>query len=213
MILGIIGFSICALELVGLIPYELQLNVFNPIQDFVGLDFATLKYHLEVFAKDHAVDNDTLEILKGKLDEYLPPIFLGATVEAGVYAVSCLLMLIGACCKVRGLMIPYLILQMLVLIVTIATGGLVSALYFLLAPNMEENQIGGGIVLGCIAAGVTLILAILLIYFWLSVQRAYVELGNNEYMYSPAPMKPSYNDGRAGYYPTSPQHFQMDERK
>ena len=95
MILGIIGFSICALELVGLIPYELQLNVFNPIQDFVGLDFATLKYHLEVFAKDHAVDNDTLEILKGKLDEYLPPIFLGATVEAGVYAVSCLLMLIG----------------------------------------------------------------------------------------------------------------------
>ena len=37
--------------------------------------------------------------------------------------------------------------------------------------------------IGCIAAGVTLILAILLIYFWLSVQRAYVELGNNEYMY------------------------------
>lgn len=45
-------------------------------------------------------------------------------------------------------MIPYLILQMLVLIVTIALGGLISAVYFLLAPNMEENQIGGGIVLG-----------------------------------------------------------------
>jgi len=172
-----------------------------------------VKYHIDDFAKQHAVDNVTLKTLHEKLDEFLPPIFLGATVEAGVYAISCLLMLIGACCKVRSLMIPYLILQMLVLIVTIALGGLVSAVYFLLAPNMEENQIGGGIVLGCIAAGVTLILAILLIYFWLSVQRAYVELGNNEYMYSPAPMKPSYNDGRAGYYPTSPQHFQMDERK
>ena len=45
-------------------------------------------------------------------------------------------------------MIPYLILQMLVLIVTIAIGGLVSAVYFLLAPSMEESQIGGGIVLG-----------------------------------------------------------------
>merc|ERR1711981_1448451 len=70
MILGIIGFFICALELVGLIPYQLQLNEFNPIQDFVGVNLKTLHE---------------------KLDEFLPPIFLGATVEAGVYAISCLL--------------------------------------------------------------------------------------------------------------------------
>ena len=52
-------------------------------------------------------------------------------------------------------------------------------------------------------------------FFFIAVQRAYVELGNNDYMYSPAPIKPAYNDhhGRGGYYPTSPQHFQMDERK
>ena len=59
----------------------------------------------------------------------------------------------------------------------------------------------------------TLVVAILLIYFWIAVQRAYTELGNNDYMYSPAPVKPTTYDGRGGYYPTSPQHFQMDERK
>ena len=101
MILGIIGFFICALELVGLIPYQLQLNEFNPIQDFVGVNFKMVKYHIDDFAKQHAVDNVTLKTLHEKLDEFLPPIFLGATVEAGVYAISCLLMLIGACCKVR----------------------------------------------------------------------------------------------------------------
>ena len=58
-------------------------------------------YIIDVFAQGHAVDNDTLKLLKEKLNEFLPPIFLGATVEAGVYAVSCLLMLIVACCKVR----------------------------------------------------------------------------------------------------------------
>ena len=54
-----------------------------------------------------------------------------------------------------------------------------------------------------------------ILFLFIAVQRAYVELGNNDYMYSPAPIKPAYNDhhGRGGYYPTSPQHFQMDERK
>jgi len=59
-----------------------------------------VKYHIDDFAKQHAVDNVTLKTLHEKLDEFLPPIFLGATVEAGVYAISCLLMLIGACCNV-----------------------------------------------------------------------------------------------------------------
>ena len=68
----------------------------------------------------------------------------------------------------------------------------------------------------CVVAGVVvLIIGALLGYFLHVVRMAFVELGNNDYMYSPAPMKPTYSDGRAaaGYYPTSPQHFQMDERK
>ena len=68
-----------------------------------------------------------------------------------------------------------------------------------------------------VIAGVTVLISSgLLLYFWIAVQRAYVELGNNDYMYSPAPIKPmttQYNDGRGYYPPTSPQHFQMDDRK
>ena len=121
--------------------------------------------------------------------------------ESGVYALCCLLMMIGASCQVRGLMIPYLILQMIAIILMVLIGaGVTVALCFINA------------IVAVIAGVVVFIASILLIYFWVAVQRAYVELGNNDYMYSPAPIKPAYNDAR-GYYPTSPQHFQMDDRK
>ena len=112
--------------------------------------------------------------------------------------------MIGASCQVRGLMVPYLILQMLVFIVWIVTGAAVTlGLCFVNA-------------IVAVIAGVTVLISSgLLLYFWIAVQRAYVELGNNDYMYSPAPIKPmtQYNDGRGYYPPTSPQHFQMDDRK
>ena len=116
-------------------------------------------------------------------------------------------MMIGASCQVRGLMVPYLILQMIVFILWILTGVAVTlGLCFVNA-------------IVAVIAGVTvLIVSGLLLYFWMAVQRAYVELGNNDYMYSPAPIKPvgvGHYDGRGGHadhYPTSPQHFPMDER-
>ena len=113
-------------------------------------------------------------------------------------------MMIGASCQVRGLMVPYLILQMIVFILWILTGAAVTlGLCFVNA-------------IVAVIAGVTVLISSgLLLYFWMAVQRAYVELGNNDYMYSPAPIKPmtQYNDGRGYYPPTSPQHFQMDDRK
>ena len=46
---------------------------------------------------------------------------------------------------------------------------------------------------------------------------AFVDLGNDDRMYSPVGTKDNgidYNGGRNAYhYPTSPQQFQMDERK
>ena len=100
-------------------------------------------------------------------------------------------------------MLPYLILQLLAVIILILVGVAVTVGLFFL-----------NVIMGVVAGGVVLTISILLVYFWTAVQRAYVELGSNDYMYSPAPLKPNYNDGRgAGYYPTSPQHFHMDERK
>lgn len=198
-ILGFLGLLICALELAVLIPYMLEVDpdTFNPIQDNLD-DF---KYILEKTMKEHQIDQEVIDMIKTNIETYTWPSFLGATVESAVYGLCCLLMMIGVSCQVRGLMVPYLILQMLAIIIMVLSGIAVTvALCFYNA------------IVAVIAGVVVFIASILLIYFWIAVQRAYVELGNNDYMYSPAPIKPAYNDGR-GYYPTSPQHFQMDDRK
>ena len=83
-------------------------------------------------------------------------LFSGATVETGVYALSCILLIMGALCQVRGLMIPYLILQMLVMIVVILVGIALSVFLFFFH-----------VITGAVAAGVVLIISFLLIYFWI----------------------------------------------
>merc|ERR1711981_833202 len=104
-------------------------------------------------------------------------------------------------------MIPYFIIQMFCIIVMVLITVAVTVALFLM----------GQLVVGIVATVVTLVISALLIYFWAAVQRAFMELGNNDYMYSPAPIKPvgvGHYDGRghADPYPTSPQHFAMDER-
>ena len=42
---------------------------------------------------------------------------------------------------------------------------------------------------------------------------AFVDLGNDDRMYSPVGTKDNGIDYNAYHYPTSPQQFQMDERK
>jgi hypothetical protein len=208
-ILGSIGLIICALELVFSIPFifDFDIDVFNPIKANQDIFFQTIENEFEELKKqdvNKTVDWSIVDAAIEHTKTYLWSTFIGATVETGVYALSCILLIMGALCQVRGLMIPYLILQMLVMIVVILVGIALSVFLFFFH-----------VITGAVAAGVVLIISFLLIYFWIAVQRAYVELGNNDYMYSPAPIKPAYNDhhGRGGYYPTSPQHFQMDERK
>lgn len=200
-ILGFLGLLVCALELVLLIPYllEIDIEVFNPIQKNIDQIF----YILETMLQEHEFEADQITEIIDNIKQYLWPVFVGSTVEAGVYGLCCLMMMIGASCKVRSLMLPYLILQLLAVIILIIVGVAVTVGLFFL-----------NVIMGVVAGGVVLTISILLVYFWTAVQRAYVELGSNDYMYSPAPLKPNYNDGRgAGYYPTSPQHFHMDERK
>ena len=72
-------------------------------------------------------------------------------------------------------MLPYLIINLIGLIVMIlgCVGGCVAL--FLYSPEH--------VVMGVIASVITVILTILLIYFWSVVQRAFVELGNDDRMY------------------------------
>lgn len=209
-ILGVIGLLFCALELTVLIPYLLDVDVqtFNPIKENLNKIYLTFEETLEQHKDDFQMDDETINEIMTNTKTYVPQVMIGATVESGIYGLICLLMVIGAASKVRLLMLPYLIINLVGLIVMIlgCVGGCVALFFY--SPEY--------VVMGVIASVITLILAILLIYFWSVVQRAFVELGNDDRMYSPVPMKPAgnYSDGRgAGYYPTSPQHFQMDERK
>lgn len=203
-ILGFLGLALCLLELVVLIPYmiDVDVEIFNPIKKNLDEFF----YILEQMLEHHKFERSQIDQILSDIRQYLWPTFLTATVEAGIYGLACLLMIIGASCKVRGLMLPYLILQMVAILILILLGVAVTIGLFLF-----------NVIPGVVAGVVVLIVAILLIYFWMAVQRAYVELGNNDYMYSPAPVKPTYNDGHhgrnVGYFPTSPQHFDMEERK
>jgi hypothetical protein len=209
-ILGVIGLLFCALELTALVPYLLDIDIetFNPIKENLNKIYLTFEETLQQNKEEFKIDDETINDVMTNVKAYVPQVMIGATIESGVYGLICLLMVIGAASKVRLLMLPYLIINLIGLIVMIlgCVGGCVALFFY-----SPEH-----VVMGVIASVITLILAILLIYFWSVVQRAFVELGNDDRMYSPVPMKPAgnYNDGRgAGYYPTSPQHFQMDERK
>lgn len=211
-ILGLIGLIFCAGELGLLIPYILgqydvaDVSAFNPIKDNLDTIFKVCQETLALQKESMNLTQDQIEDVMREIKKIMPTVLMGATIESGVYALSCLLMLIACCTKVRTLMLPYLILTLLGIIVLVlaAFAGSV-ALFF----NEEW------IVMGVVGTVTTIILAIFLIYFWSVVQRAFVELKYVDSMYSPVQTKPyPANDGRgAGYYPTSPQHFQMDERK
>jgi len=201
-ILGLLGLTICAVELVVLVPYLLGISpdVFNPIEKNMEQAF----YIFEDMLKENKFEEDQIQAIVANVKEYMWHTFIGATIEAGIYGLCALLMMIGASCQIRGLMIPYLVVQMIAIVILVLVGvGVTVAMCFYNA------------IMGVVAGVVTLIISLLLIYFWAAVQRAYVELGNNDYMYSPAPIKPvGHYDGRgaADHYPTSPQHFAMDER-
>ena len=208
-----------------MIPYLLNIQEFNPIGDNANEIFFQFEKMMKAKQQEMGWNDEIIKNTVEEVKDKLWPTLLGATAEAGVYGLSCLLLILGAACQVRALMLPYMILQMIVLIVfmLIGIGCTVVAFFFnviagtfLHSTNSTSKMISRkmfNIFLGAVAGGVVFILSILLIYFWIAIQRAYIELGNNDYMYSPAPVKPTYNDGRGGYYPTSPQHFQMDERK
>ncbi len=204
-ILGFIGALICALELVVLLPYLLEVDedVFNPIKENLDQVF----YILEKMLEENQFPEQDIDDITDNIKQYLWPTLLGSAIESAIYGLCCVFMIIGSQCKVRGLMIPYLVLQMLAIIILLLVGVAITVGLFFL-----------NVIMGVIAGVVVLVLGFLLIYFWVAVQRAYVELGNRDYMYSPPPIKqPVYkgpvhaNDGRGGYYPATPQHFQMEE--
>ena len=200
VVLGLIAVVLAALELSVLIPFLLEIQDFNPIQKHLKEFYFGLENVLEErnFTQEQ---RDEVILL---VDSSLWPTFLFETVSAGVYLGSALLLLLGVGTKVRALMLPYMILQMVVVVSVVVSGILVTILLFFVS-----------VIMGAICTGVTILTAFLFIYLWTVVQKSYIELGDNrDYMYSPAPLKPMYDphSGNGGDYPYKPHHPSAPQR-
>lgn len=103
---------------------------------------------------------------------------LSESISTVVYMLFAILMIAGIKCRKRGLMVPYLMYQMLVIIIFLVAGICATVGLFFVS-----------YIMGAIATGVVLIATFLFLYFWVTVQRAFKELGNRDYEYSPAPVK------------------------
>jgi len=202
--LGLIALLLCALEFVVTIPYlaKIDIETFNPLQE-------NLKYfyhHIEQVAKPFYNDTATIDSIMDEVKNYTWTAILSEAISTGLYFILAFMMILGIHCDMRGLMIPYLVVQMLYIILAIVIGVGATIVFFYYK-----------IIMGIVCTAVVLILSFFFIYFWIAVQKAYIEMGNRDYMYSPAPIKPTYNPGHhhngggGGLYPTVPQHFQMQE--
>ena len=105
-----------------MIPYLLNIQEFNPIGDNANEIFFQFEKMMKAKQQEMGWDDEVIKNTVAEVKDKLWPTLLGATAEAGVYGLSCLLLILGAACQVRALMLPYMILQMIVLIVFMLIG-------------------------------------------------------------------------------------------
>jgi len=198
-IIGVLAILLSLAYMAPLVAYQADIEVekFNPIKGNTQHFKWAIEKGCQSLNRSLGLEltDEDIEKFKDIAMDYLGTALLVDLIVTGVYALICLLMVIGIHCGVRGMMIPYLMVQMLFIIITIiALLGFTIALFF-----ME-------LMMGIVSAAILLIVSFLAVYYWVSVQQAYVELGNRDYMYSPAPTKP-YNG--SSHYPSAPQRFEM----
>merc|ERR1711994_924824 len=124
------------------------------------------------FALEQVIqNNDTTISIDGIMKEvrdYTWTTIMSEAVSTGVYFVISLMMICGIQCDMRGLMIPYLVIQMLYIILAIVIGVAVTVCFFYF-----------NLIMGIVAAAVVLILSFLFIYFWVAVQKVRYRIGNS----------------------------------
>lgn len=171
--LASLGMILCLLELVPIVPYLLQLDSFNPIQE----NLSHASYVLKEILKEHKVtEADADEIVANAI----AMTGIGLLVEAvlsGIFILFCLLLICGVATKKRTLMLPYLTYLMAAIVIFALLGIVLCSLLCLV-----------NLVSGLVGLILVLVITILMSYFWRAVQTSYKELGCHDYMYSPAPM-------------------------
>ena len=175
--LGFIAIMLCALEFVVTIPYllKIDIDVFNPLQSNLEYLYDQLEYGFQSVINE--TDNPHLtEEIMAQVRAYTWTAIISEACCTGVYLIISLMMVCGIQCDMRGLMLPYMIVQMLYILVGILSGIGITVLFFYF-----------NIIMGIVSAAVILILAFLMIYFWVAVQKVskILRLGLGYYL-SPA---------------------------
>ena len=97
-----------------------------------------------------------------EVQEYTWNMIMSEAVSTGIYFIISLMMICGIQCDMRGLMIPYMVIQMLYIILAIVTAVAVTVLLFYY-----------NLIMGIVAAASVLIPSYLIIYFWCVVKDTY----------------------------------------
>jgi len=195
-VIGVLGMLMTLAFMTPLTTYLIELEEFDPIRD----NMPSVLFQLDKSLSEAKVTPADITMINDAIEEHIWYGVLILEVLAGSYLLFALCMIFGIHCDMRGLMIPYLMYQMLLIILAILLGLVLTIGMFLF-----QNTL-----LGVVSVVVLLILSFLLVYYWVAVQKAFVELGNRDYMYSPAPTK-AYNG--AHHYPSAPQRFEMQEQR
>ena len=166
-VIGFITLALCALKLVLTIPYLAGIDVgtFNPIQNNLQYIYDQIEYATKNVSKDA----DLTKSIVPNVEENTWEIILSDTVSTVVYFIVSLMMICGIQCKMRGLMLPYMVVQMLYIILGIVTAVGVTVILFYY-----------NLIMGIVAAASVLIPLFLIIHFWVTVKKAYIELGNHD---------------------------------
>ena len=159
--LGFVALILCALEFTVTIPYlaNIPIDTFNPLKANIEYLYEQIEFALEQVIQN----NDTTISIDGIMKEvrdYTWTTIMSEAISTGVYFIISLMMICGVQCDMRGLMIPYLVIQMLYIILAIVIGIAATILIFFF-----------NLIMGIVAAAVVLILAFLFIYFWAAVQK------------------------------------------
>ena len=181
--MGVIALIFCLLQLVVAIPFLAKIEAFNPLNDTLEHFYPYVSTFIESFNVSSNVSQDIMEEVR----KYIWYSILGEAMASIVYFVLALIMVLGIRWDMRFLMIPHLIVHILYIILCIFIGLAVTAIFFF-GQNTEKE--------GTTSAIAVLVLEFCFVYFWVVVQKAYIELGHQDYMYSSEPIEFTYNSGQ-----------------
>ena len=161
--LGLVALVLCALEFVVTIPFlaDISINTFNPLKGNIEYLYEQIDFALEQVINH--TDTQLRETIMKEIRDYTWTAVLCEAISTGVYFSIALMMICGIQCDMRGLMIPYLVIQMIYIILAIVIGVAATVLIFYF-----------NLIMGIVASAVLLILAFLFIYFWAAVQKVRV---------------------------------------